>query len=167
MIQPAVSIVGRKNSGKTTLIEGVIKELKSRGYRVGTIKHSLHPNLQPRDVDREGKDSYRHYNAGADVVVLTGEKVLALFKGRGEDIDQIIKSYLSPIDIILIEGFKEGDKPKIEVLRKEISEDLVCNVQDLVAIVSDKKFELNIPSFGLNDYTQVADFLEKKFIKGL
>lgn len=166
---PVVSIVGKKNSGKTKLIEGVVSELKRRGYAVGTIKHSVHHDIQLKNVDSEGTDTYRHYSAGADTVVLAGKQMLALFKRieKPKTIDQIRMAYLSGLDIILTEGFKQEDKPKIEIVRTEVDEELLCSRSEdnLVAIVSDKKFELDIPCFELNDYAKVSDFLEKEFIK--
>jgi len=166
---PVISIVGRKNSGKTTLIEGVVMELKSRGYRIGTIKHHTH-GIRPEDVDLEGKDTYRHQNAGADVVILSGPNKLMLVKELNQPltIDEIKKAYLHQLDLILTEGYKTEDKPKIEIFRQRVgsSEGLLCTKEknNLVAVVSNRKFELGIPCFGLNDYTGRADFLEKEFI---
>lgn len=166
---PVVSIVGRKNSGKTRLIEGIVSELKRREYTVGTIKHGVHHDIQLKDIDSEGTDTYRHYQAGVETVVLAAPEILALFKKieKPQTIDQIRRVYLSELDIILTEGFKQEDKPKIEVVRSEISGELLCHPSEdnLVAIVSDKKFALDIPCFELNDYTGITDFLEKEFIQ--
>jgi molybdopterin-guanine dinucleotide biosynthesis protein MobB len=166
---PAVSIVGRKNSGKTTLIEGVVAELKRRGYRIGTIKHSAH-ELKLEDIDHEGKDTYRHQLSGAEVVILSGPNRLMLTREVMDylSIDELRRIYLSGLDLILIEGYKKEDKPKIEVFRQEIGgeEGLLCSREkdNLIAIVSNRKFDLGIPCFGLNDYSGIADFLEKEFI---
>ena len=166
---PIVSIIGCKNSGKTTLIEGVVMELKRRGYRIGTIKHHTH-GIKPEDVDCEGKDTYRHRKAGADAVVLSGPNKLMLVKELNQPlgIDEVRKAYLNEFDLILTEGYKTEDKPKIEVFRQEVggSEGLLCTQEknNLVAVVSNRKFELGIPCFGLDDYIGIADFLEKEFI---
>jgi len=165
-----VSIVGRKNSGKTTLIEGIIQELKKRGYRVGTIKHHSH-DLELEDIDREGKDTYKHQLCGADAVVLSAPNKLMLFQiaKESQQIDDISRTYLQSMDIILTEGYKLEDKPKIEVFRRQIGGDegLLCNQKDnnLVAVTSDCNFDLSIPCFGLDAYKDIADFIEQTVIQ--
>ncbi|MBU0600613.1 molybdopterin-guanine dinucleotide biosynthesis protein B [bacterium] len=167
---PVVSIVGQKNSGKTTLIEKVIPELKKRGYRIGTIKHTIH-EIKAKDIDRQDKDTYRHQMVGAEIVILSGPNKLMLLNEVKTPLclDKIRKKYLDEMDLILTEGYKSEDKPKIEVFRQEAAEkeELLSSVEkdNLVAVVSNLKFELNIPFFGLDDYLKVADFLEKRFIK--
>lgn len=165
---PVVSIVGCKNSGKTRLIEGVVPELKRRGYRIGTIKHDSH-GLKPEGVDREGTDTYRHQLCGAESVVLSGPNKLMLIKqvNRPRTIDEINRAYLCGLDLVLAEGYKNEDKPKIEVYRQEVGggNGLLCKPEDnLIALVSDSRFALDLPWFGLNDYSRVADFLEEKFL---
>ncbi len=170
---PVVSIVGRKNSGKTTLIKGVVPELKKRGYRVGVIKHHGH-ELSLEDVDRVGKDTYEYQLCGAEAVVLAASNKLMLLQTVEEQqvfcsIDNISQMYLSDMDIILTEGYKLENKPKIEVFRQEIGKDqgLLCDQKNdnLVAVASDEKFDIALPCFGLLDYSMIADFLEKKFIQ--
>ncbi len=115
---PIVSIVGRSNTGKTTLIEGIIPELKKQGYRVATIKHNLHGF----DVDREGKDSWRHRRAGASTVVLAAPRFIVVFDepDREYDIKGIAENYIKDRDIIITEGFKGNPLPKIEVFRSAL-----------------------------------------------
>lgn len=169
-LPPIVSIVGRKNSGKTTLIEGIIHELKKRGYRVGIIKHCSH-NLEIKDIDREGKDTYKHQLCGADAVVLSGPNKLMLFQAteKSLQIDNISRTYLQSMDIILTEGYKLEDKPKIEIFRRQIGGDegLLCNQKDnnLTAVVTDCKFDLGIPCFELDAYKEITDFLEQTVIQ--
>ncbi|MFH1097227.1 MAG: molybdopterin-guanine dinucleotide biosynthesis protein B [Candidatus Desantisbacteria bacterium] len=166
---PIVSIVGRKNSGKTTMIEGIIPELKKRGYRVGIIKHCSH-ELELKDIDREGTDTYKHQLRGADAVVLSCPNKLMLFQVTEESkqIDDIRHTYLQSVDIILTEGYKLEDKPKIEVFRRQIGGDegLLCNQKDnnLVAVVSDCKFE-GMPCFELDAYKDITDFIEQTIIQ--
>ena len=113
---PIISIVGKSESGKTTLIEKLIPELKKRGYRIGTVKHALH-GFQ---IDREGKDSFRHKAAGADTVVVVSPKSIAMVKnGGGETLDFVVK-YFSDMDLVITEGYKRENKPKIEVFRKSL-----------------------------------------------
>lgn len=166
---PVISIVGRKNSGKTRLIEGLVPELKKRGWRIGTIKHDVH-SLKNEDVDRKDTDTYRHQLAGADVVVLSGPNKLMLIKNVTSpySIDDIRRRYLGDLDLILTEGYKSDNKPKIEVFRQEIAGEngLLCTQErdNLVAVVSDCKIDIDLPYFDLTDYSKIADFLEKGFI---
>ncbi|MDI6752109.1 MAG: molybdopterin-guanine dinucleotide biosynthesis protein B [bacterium] len=161
---PIVSIVGRKNSGKTTLIEGVVSELVSRRWRIGTIKHSCH-SLCLDDFDHKGKDSYRHKAAGAEVVILSSPDKLMLIKETNSPSTDI-RRYLGDIDLILTEGYKSGDKFKIEICRKELGEELLCTKEkdNLVAIVTDSDLNPNLPCFRPDDYKGISDFLEKEFI---
>jgi len=163
---PIVSIVGRKNSGKTMLIEGVVSELKSRGKRVGTIKHSDH-ELNLDDFDHKGKDSYRHKTAGACVVILSSPSRLMIIKETSSPpAISDIRRYLGDVDLILTEGYKSENKPKIEICRKASGEGLLCTKEkdNLVAIATDSEFNPDLPCFMPDDYKGISDFLEKEFI---
>ncbi|MGA1869188.1 MAG: molybdopterin-guanine dinucleotide biosynthesis protein B [bacterium] len=161
-----VSIVGKSDNGKTTLIEKLVKELKKRGHSVATIKH----NIKGFEIDKKGKDSYRHKEAGADTVVISSPQKLALIKDIEKEltIDQIAKAYLSDVDFILTEGYKEGNKPKIEVFRQEAGhKDLLCaHDTNLIALVSNCEFKgiPNVPRFAINDVKGIIDFLEEKYV---
>ena len=158
---PIISIVGKSESGKTTLIEKLIPELKKRGYRIGTIKHALH-GFQ---IDREGKDSFRHKAAGADTVIVASPESIAMVQnGSSETLDSVLK-YFSDMDIVITEGYKRENKPKIEVFRKEKHREPLCrDDNNLVALVTDDDMDLNVPRFGLEDIKGLADFIEKKFL---
>lgn len=163
-----VAVIGKKGNGKTHLIEHLIPVLKSRGYRVGTIKHDVH-GLKPEDVDHKGKDTYRHQVAGAERVVLAGPNKLSLTRElTGEmSVNEIGKGFLCGLDIVLAEGFKHTKLPKIEVLRSEVSgEPLSTKEDNLIALVSDKELNLGVPTFGLDDYEGLADLLEDHIKKG-
>lgn len=160
---PIVSIVGKSDSGKTTLLEKLIQELKRRGYRVATVKHDVHGF----DIDKEGKDTWRHAKAGADMVVLSSPLKLAMIKRVDQEysLDKIESTIIKDVDIILTEGYKKGDKPKVEIFRSGVHKELLCTDEDnLIAIVSDKKFERGVPCFDLNDVKGLADFLERTFL---
>lgn len=157
---PILSIVGKSNSGKTTLMVKLIRELKSRSFKVATIKHSHHDF----EIDREGKDSWLHTRAGADAVVVASQKMTGIIRMMSEELplSEIANTYLQDMDIILAEGYKTQAIPKIEVLRTEIGAELVCrNDQNLIAVVGDKKPEIGIPFFPADDnhIASIVDFL--------
>ncbi len=161
---PIVSIVGTSDSGKTTLIEKLVPELVRRGYRVATIKHDVHGF----DVDREGKDSWRHKQAGAHTVVISSPQKLALIRDVDHDAElgELRDKYIQEVDIILSEGFKRNPQPKIEVFRKEKRRDLLCTKEDnLLAIATNEPFQIGVPCFGLDDARGMADLIEEKFLK--
>jgi molybdopterin-guanine dinucleotide biosynthesis adapter protein len=158
---PIISIVGKSESGKTTLIEKLIPELKIRGYRIGTIKHAHH-GFQ---IDKEGKDSFRHKAAGADTVIVVSPKSIAMIKNCGEvTIDSLI-GYFSDIDLVITEGYKRENRPKIEVFRSERHKEPLCmDDVNLVALVTDDEIDISVPKFGLKDIKGLADLIEKKFL---
>lgn len=161
---PIVSIVGKSDSGKTTFIEKLLPELVRRGYRVATVKHDVHGF----EVDREGKDSWRHKQAGAHTTVISSPQKVALIRDVEKDLTlaELREKLIQDVDLILSEGFKKDAQPKIEIFRTEKHKELLCTKEDnLVAIVSDKEFDVGVPCFSLDDAQGVADFVEKKFIK--
>ena len=102
ILPPVISIVGKSESGKTTLIEQLLPELKRRGYRIGVVKHAHHGF----DMDRKGKDSYRHKQAGADTVMIASPGRIAMIKDvRGERLDDLIP-FFKDMDLLITEGFK-------------------------------------------------------------
>lgn len=158
---PIICIVGRSDTGKTTLIERLIPEFRRRGYRVGTIKHDIHGF----EIDKEGKDSYRHKKSGADFVLISSTQKIVLIKDVNKELSlDELRRYVEDVDIVLTEGFKRSSYPKIEVFREDLHKELLCTEEDnLVAIVSEKKFNLNIPVFSLNEISELADFIVMKF----
>lgn len=163
---PIISIVGKSNSGKTTLIEKLLAELTGRGYRVATVKHDAHSF----DVDHPGKDTWRHREAGAAAVVIVSSSRLFLTENLTKplSLDQVRELYLDgDYDLILTEGFRRDGAPKIEVHRKERSEELVCDPETdpLLAVASDSELELTIPVFDLNDGVAITSFIEERFLQ--
>lgn len=158
---PVVSIVGRSQSGKTTLIEKLIPELKKRGYTVGTIKHSHH---NP-DIDRSGKDSSRHKAAGADTVIFHCAGTIAMVRNDHDgDLDSLL-GYFNDVDLVITEGYKSENKPKIEVVRSvRHSKPLLANDKTLIAVVTDIDLQLKVPKFGFEDIVPLADMIEEKFL---
>jgi len=160
---PIVSIIGKSNSGKTTLIEKIIPELTRRGYRVATIKHDVHGF----DIDEEGKDSWRHRKAGADAVILSSPKQIALVRTVDRDltIAELRDRFIDDVDIIITEGFKKDIQPKIEVFRKEMHRELLTSKDDdVVAVVSNQPFDMAVPCLDLDDVNGVVDVIEKNFL---
>ena len=159
---PIISIVGKSKSGKTTLLEKLIPELKSRGYRVATVKHI--PNGMT--LDEPGKDSWRHIQAGSDATVLSSSDRIALVKPVSAlaSLDEIALLLGEDYDIILTEGFKQGDAPKIEVHRRQVGTPL-SKISKLMAIATDEPLETSTRQFSLDDIKGLADLLEQGFIK--
>ncbi len=164
---PAVSFVAKSGTGKTTLLEKLIAELKERGWKVGVIKHDAHRF----DIDHPGKDSHRLTAAGADTMLISSPEKLAIVKQHpaSPPIRELIATYFSDVDIVLTEGFKLSDLPKIEVHRKERSETLLCRGKNhdptLIAVASDEPLELDVPVLDLNKVKDMADFIERRFLR--
>jgi molybdopterin-guanine dinucleotide biosynthesis protein B len=159
---PVISVVGRSNVGKTTFLEKVVKELKGRGYRVAIIKHDTHGF----EIDQPGKDSWRMAQAGSNVVVLSSADKMAMIKKPGQELslDQLAALVEDGVDIIISEGYKSADKPKIEVFRSGVSDKIVSQEQELVALVTDQHIDLGVPQFAPDDVSAVVDLLVEKFL---
>jgi molybdopterin-guanine dinucleotide biosynthesis protein B len=159
---PIVSVIGKSKSGKTTLIEKLIRELKSRGYCVATIKHSP----QESDFDETGTDSWRHIQAGSEATAVSSRDKIVLIKPVIQEatVDEVASLLGEDYDIILAEGFKQGSAPKIEVHRKD-GGTLIEGLKKLIAIVTDEPLETKARQFSPEDVAALADLLEKGFIK--
>ena len=131
-----VNVIGKgSNVGKTILMEGLINELKNRGLTVSTIKHDVHGF----DIDKKGKDTYRHRQAGAETVVISSKNRFAMIKELDEEVklEDIIKM-VSDKDIVLVEGYKKSNLRKIEVYREGVSEKIITPKEKLIAIASNE-----------------------------
>jgi len=159
---PIVSVIGKSKSGKTTLIEKLIKELKSRGYRVATIKHAP----QGVSFDEPDKDSWRHLQAGSESTIISSPDKVVMIKSVAQEpaLDEITRLLGEDYDIILTEGFKQGSAPKIEVHRKEAGPPFK-DIKKLIAIVTDEPLETKARQFSPEDVKGLADLLEKGFIE--
>jgi molybdopterin-guanine dinucleotide biosynthesis protein B len=156
-------VAAASNSGKTTLIEKVVKLLKARGLRVVVIKHAK----GGFDLDQPGKDSWRFQQAGADAVILAGPGKIALIKKiEREPSAEELEKLAGDADIVIHEGSKKSAKSKIEVFRSGISGERPLCMDDpsYVALVSDQPFDVSIPRFDINDGEGVAAFLMKNFV---
>lgn len=167
MTPPVVSIVAKSGTGKTTLLEKLIAELKSRGYRVGAVKHDAHSF----SIDHEGKDSWRLTQAGADTMLITSPAKVAMVKMNGGEepsLPETVARYCGDLDIVLTEGFKRSSMPKIEVNRQERSRTLLCRGEEddpqLFAVASDGVLELDVPVFDLNDAVGLCDLIVARYL---
>ena len=152
-------VTGWKNSGKTGLMERLITEFTARGLTVSSIKHAHHSF----DIDHPGRDSYRHRDAGARQVLLASRNRWALMHElRDEDepsLGDLLKQ-LSPVDLVLIEGYKRDRHPKIEAHRKETGQPLIAPEDEtIVAVASDASVAIDRPVLDLNDTASIANFI--------
>lgn len=157
IIPPIVCIVGNSGSGKTTFIERLIPELKRRGLKVGTLKHDVHGF----EMDKPGKDSWRHKQAGASTTIISSAKKIGIVMDVDHDHkpDELLPLF-SDMDIVLAEGYKRTDRPKLEIFRAEITkEPLSREDKSLLAIISDSTVDLDVPTFSTKDIKEVTDFL--------
>jgi len=156
-------IVGYKKVGKTTLIEKLIPEISSRGYRVGTVKH--HHSDIPVSVDTMGTDTWRHRQAGAASVALATPTDIATFRDGASslNLDQII-SALGEADIFLVEGFHEEARAKIEIL-SDRNDERLCKVDgNLLAIVAPTPRRSAVPTFAPSEIRPLADLIEREIL---
>jgi molybdopterin-guanine dinucleotide biosynthesis protein B len=165
MKTPVFCIVGRSNTGKTTLIERLIPYFKSRGMSVGTIKH----HNRPFEMDRKGKDTYRHKKAGAKAAMIVSERKLGLVRDldREMSIDELVARYMDDVDLVIVEGYKQEPLPKIEVYNyRETVPPIAAEDELLVAIVSDAPIPAPVPVFLRDDVHAIAAFIMQRFDLG-
>ncbi len=159
---PIVAIVGTSKSGKTTLIESLIVKLKSRGYKVGTIKHAL---AKP-SFDKAHKDSWRHIQAGSAATLILSSTQLVLIKpvlhelSLGEAAQILGADY----DILLAEGFKQSEVPKIKLYRDSDKVN-AFDLKNLIAVVTEKPIECGVRNFSPKAIEELVDFMEENFLK--
>ncbi|MEL6799401.1 MAG: molybdopterin-guanine dinucleotide biosynthesis protein B [Pseudomonadota bacterium] len=156
-------VVGWKNAGKTGLMERLVTEFTSRGLTVSTIKHAHHAF----DVDQPGKDSYRHRTAGAQEVMLSSGARWALMhelRGADEPGLEALLARLSPVDLVLVEGFKGDAHPKVEAHRRATGHPPIAPTDPTIrAICSDTALKgTDLPHFDLNDTRGIADFIAEE-----
>jgi molybdopterin-guanine dinucleotide biosynthesis protein B len=157
-----ISIVGKSESGKTTLLEGLIAELKQRGYKVAIVKHSHHADA----LDTASKDTWRFTQAGSELSAINSLDHLAIYKRMESYFDpQEISNFIMwDYDLILTEGFKSSNYPKIEVHRREQGRDLLTDPQQLLAVVTDEPLTVDVPQFTHDDLTGIADLIVNRII---
>jgi molybdopterin-guanine dinucleotide biosynthesis protein B len=159
-----IGLAGWSGAGKTTLLERVIPHLTAKGLSVSTLKHAHHKF----DVDVPGKDSWKHRQAGATEVLVASANRFALMhelRGAPEPTLPELLSLLSPVDLVIVEGFKSDPHPKIEVYRAENGKPFLHG-QDvaIVAVASDVPVETALPVFHLDDIEKIADMMLAKAV---
>ncbi len=166
---PALAFVARSGTGKTTLVESLIAEFRRRGRRVGALKHDAHQF----EIDRPGKDSARFTAAGAEVMVLVSEDTVAMVQkpAHPPELDDLLGSWFAGMDLVLAEGYKTSDLPKIEIHRAACRESLLCHGEQtdphLLAVASDcpgDLGELDVPVLDLARPGAIADFIEASLL---
>lgn len=164
MTTPILSIVSKKGCGKTTLIEKLIKEFKARGYKVGTVKHDTHGF----DMDHEGKDTWRHKQAGADGVLISSPWKITLILDVDEELwlDELVDKYYQNMDLVITEGFKQAAKTQVEVFQKaKYDTPMYAGEDNVIAILSDTSLDVDIPCLSLDDFMPIVDMVETKLLK--
>ena len=155
-----IGLAGWSGSGKTTLLARLLPELTRRGYRVSTMKHAHHEF----DVDQPGKDSYRHRTAGATEVLVASANRWALMhehRGGPEPTAAELMTHMTPVDLLIVEGFKREDHDKIEIHRRETGKPLIYPQDShIVAVLSDEPLAgCPLPVIDIDDVAAVADFI--------
>ncbi|TLM70689.1 MAG: molybdopterin-guanine dinucleotide biosynthesis protein B [Actinobacteria bacterium] len=163
---PIVAFVGKSDSGKTTLVEGVIAALTERGVRVATVKRHTHDD----ELDVPGKDSWRHRKAGSVLAMVSSAHSLQTVRSleRELTLEEIAEAAAPYADILIAEGFKTLAAERIEVSRLERSESIVSAPEELVALVTDNPAlaPAGVPRFELDDHAGVADFVARRYLMG-
>ena len=154
-----VGVCGFKNAGKTGLMERLVSEITGRGLRVSTVKHAHHT----MDIDQPGKDSHRHRQAGASQVLLSSANRWALMTELRDAAEvplaQLLQQ-LAPVDLVLVEGYKTENHPKIEAHRIETGHPLLApSDSSIIAVAADGPVSVPCPAFDLDDTAAIADFL--------
>jgi molybdopterin-guanine dinucleotide biosynthesis protein B len=159
---PVISFVGHSNCGKTTYLEKLIQEMKQRGYKVAVIKHDVHGF----EMDKPGKDTWRHAKAGADIVCISSPEKMAMIKKVDQELTlEQVAAHIEGVDLIFTEGYKREAKKKIEVFRQAASGSPLCQKDEAIAFASDTLLYEGAPHFSLEDPKEMADFLIERLIK--
>lgn len=160
MQAPIISFVAKgTNSGKTYLMEKLVGEFKARGKKVTAVKHGTHR----MDVDKEGKDTWKFAQQGADRIILFSDRALLLYELKEPDLDHLVSLAREGSDIVLVEGFKSGPFKKIEVFNPALYDTPLCLEEpgdDYIAIVSGEYTDANLPWFSFEDVRGICDFIE-------
>ncbi|MDH3390963.1 MAG: molybdopterin-guanine dinucleotide biosynthesis protein B [Desulfobulbaceae bacterium] len=160
---PVLAFIGKPNCGKTTLIEKLIPALADKGVRVGTIKHH-HGEIQ---MDTPGKDTWRHKQAGAQVVLLSSPVGIGLIQDTAEDtpVEDLVSRHFQNVDLVVVEGYKWSTLPKIEVFRSAVYDEPMQEPgETLIAMVSDVEIRQDLPWFKYDEIGSLVEFILEKIV---
>lgn len=159
---PVIGFAAYSGTGKTTLIEKILRILKAQGYRVAVMKHDAHGF----EMDREGKDSWRFSQAGADIMLLSSAEKTAIIEERPRSFSQNL-SMIHDVDLILVEGYKQEQIPRIGISRKATGKGLPHPITEYIAIATDDETITSdtIPVFSLDDAEKIAGFICTRFFE--
>lgn len=162
--QPCViSFVGSHDSGKTTLLTRLIPLLKRRGLRIGVVKHTHHHDFE---IDRPGKDSYRLKQSGAEAVVIASDRKIVFVANHERRSWRELMPCLNGLDVLLVEGDKQSDLPKIEVYRNANRRaPLYPKLKRVIAVCTDVPLATKRPQFRLSDVRGIADFVAERALQ--
>lgn len=164
MVIPYIALVGHANTGKTTLVSRLIQRFRKRGVRVAAVKHAPHGY----DADVPGRDTWKYYQSGAEVVAAVGPDSLTLHQRlQVEPSLQEVLERIEGVDLIIVEGFKQEPGPKIEVLREGYSEGRLKLGSELVAVVGGSSGEPGVPCFSPDQVEELADFIARVILGGM
>ena len=153
-----VGIVGWKNSGKTYFASKIIKKLKIKNYRVASIKHAHHEF----DIDHKGTDSYFHREAGSSQVLVSSSKrwvkITELNNSKEQTLNDLLNQ-LSETDIVIVEGFKNDNHPKIEIIKKDINDHLFNKISNIKAVISEEKINTDLKQFKKDEIDNIVNFI--------
>ncbi|HNR52106.1 MAG: Molybdopterin-guanine dinucleotide biosynthesis adapter protein [Deltaproteobacteria bacterium ADurb.BinA179] len=160
-----VSVVAKgTKSGKTFLMEQLIGEFKKRGMKIAAVKHSVHL----KGVDKEGKDTYKFAQKGADRIVLFSDNALMLYEFTPPEPDYLIDLAAKNMDLVLVEGYKEGPFRKIEVFNPSLYDTPLCAENPgggFIAIVSRERIDAGLPWYSFDDVEGLCTFIEEHVIR--
>tara|TARA_Y100000996_G_scaffold410191_1_gene392130 strand:+ start:389 stop:874 length:486 start_codon:yes stop_codon:yes gene_type:complete len=161
-MRKVIGIVGWKDVGKTFFVSEIIKLLAQKGYKVGSIKHAHHDF----DIDKPGTDSFRHRQSGSREVIISSSKrwakIIENHNNKEKNLNDLLKEF-NDIDVVIVEGFKKENHPKIEIISQS-SRTINKDIKNVIAIVSDDFINFNIPVFKKNDVESLTQFIIDKFL---
>ena len=156
-----ISFTGNSNSGKTTILEKLISKLTEEGYKIGTVKHA-HKNFK---LDKKGKDSFRHMESGAEMVIIADPEKIHITKKIKNDNFTNLKPYFTDMDLIIVEGYKKESIPKIPIIQNKVTDkSLYVNNPYVIALISDTDIKHRLPVFKRNDISRLSQFIKDMFL---
>lgn len=159
---PVLCIVGRSNTGKTTIIERLVQRFKSEGFQVAVVKRDGHDKAV---FDYPGKDTWRFTQAGADTVVLATPTRVYQYQKQitSPNLEDLIRG-IEPVDIILVEGFKHSSYSKLEVIRAEINTESACQEHEVMGYISDTYQSKDKPVFHSEELDKIIEWIKQIII---